>query len=206
MADILSDAKPENHFITKDGQRIKNIYQLQKSLLNMNDEVFSHHVNSERNDFYNWARDIYNNEQLSSAILNCRTKEELSQNLKEKLDTAIKHKKEQDMRRILEEAKKESEEKKKAQEEAAEREEKIERKALPKKETRITAEREEPAKKEIKPRKEEHVFVNKPPRQFTKEERPISINSATYMKANVIDFVFGIIIGIIAILIIKQLI
>lgn len=207
MEGLLVDARPENHFITKDGQRIKNLYQLQKTLLNMNDDVFSHHVNQDRNDFYNWVKDIYKDKALESTVLNCKTKNELAQKLKEKLNEAIRKKKEQDVRKIIEEAKQEVAEKIKEQEKA----EKANAEPVPEKKEAKAEERkaEHPARakreESRKPRTEKHVFVNKPPRTFTKEERPVEINNTSYMKMSLIDFAFGIIIGIIAILIIKQL-
>ncbi|MBW2992133.1 hypothetical protein KY345_02855 [Candidatus Woesearchaeota archaeon] len=220
MEELLGDAKPENYFVTRDGQRIKNLYQLQKSLLNMNDDTFNHHVNNERNDFYNWVKDIYKDEALSSVVLNCRAKNELAQKLKDRIEEAIQKKKKQDVRNIIDEAKREIQEKRRMQEEAEKREAEIERKkeAKEREQIRRTSKPQPVKKAEIKkpepkpeakkePKTEKHVFVDRPPRakEFTEEERTGPISNATYMKVSVIDFVFGIIIGIIAILILKQL-
>ena len=216
--DILADTKPENYFITKDGQKLRNLSHLHKALLAMSDDVFSHHVNRQKNDFYNWVRDVYKDAALSNAILNCRTKQELSQKIKLSLeeavrkrrdsnassvirkDTAVKNiiKKDSDVRNIISEAKKETEQKIKLLE-AIERPIEIQQKKEPVKEVK----KEEA--KESYPKTEKQVFVEKPPRTFTNEERVVKINSATYVKASAIDLVFGVIIGVIVILIIKQL-
>ncbi|MBW2992742.1 hypothetical protein KY345_06005 [Candidatus Woesearchaeota archaeon] len=217
MEELLADAKPENYFITRDGQRIKNLYQLHKSLLNMDDGVYSHHVNKEKNDFYNWVKDIYNDEALSSIVLKCKTKNELAQKLKGKIEEAVQKEKQHDVRKIINQAKKEIQEKKRMQEEAEKREAEIEGRKEAKEAEQIKKIKEQPAKKEVRkkpepkpeikkePKTEKHVFVNKPPRQFTEEERTGPISNATYMRVSAIDFVFGIIIGVIAILILKQL-
>jgi hypothetical protein len=175
-----------------------------KTLLNMDDSTFAHHVNQERNDFFNWVNDIYGDKALSSTVLSCRTKNELAQKLKEKLNDAVKKKKAQDVRRIIEEAKKEVKEKIEEQEKSEAKAKIIESRPEPKKEHEQPKIEKKPEIK-IRPRTEKHVFVNRPPRTFSKEEKPVNISSAAYMKASVIDFVFGIIIGVIAILILKQL-
>lgn len=252
MEDILSDVKPEYHFITKDGKRIKNLYQLHKSLLTMDDVIFNHHVNAERNDFYNWVRDMYGDDKLKSAVLKCKTKKELAQKIKEELDDAVKKKKEHDLRLIIKEAKEEVKQKlseqKKAEEflkriesrplkkevkEEVRKEAKYEEKKIDlKKEVKQPEKKEEykPVKHDIKltkktednkvesikrevrdevsgkqPKEEENVFVPKPPRTFAKEEKPVTFGNVPYIKASAVDFVFGIIIGVIVILIIKQL-
>jgi|GEM_PF-2621633 len=239
MEDILSDVKPEYHFITKDGKRIKNLYQLHKSLLTMDDVIFNHHVNAERNDFYNWVRDMYGDDKLKSAVLKCKTKKELAQKIKEELDDAVKKKKEHDLRLIIKEAKEEVKQKLSEQKKAEEFLKRIEsrplKKEVKKEELRYEAKPEKkeeikPIKNEIKltkktednkvesikrevrdevsgkqPKEEENVFVPKPPRTFAKEEKPVTFGNVPYIKASAVDFVFGIIIGVIVILIIKQL-
>lgn len=207
MEELLSDVKPEHHFITRNGVRVKNLYQLHKTLINMDDDTYNHHVNPEKNDFYNWVRHMYKNRSLESVVLKCKNKNELAQKLKEKLSEAVKKKKEHDVRKIIEEAKKEVEEKKEILNKSKPE---IERPQVKVYEQKPEVRKKDPEARKGYPKHEKHVYVDKPPktnkpRTFTEEEKPANISNSTYMKASVIDFVFGIIIGVIAILIIKQL-
>lgn len=60
--------------------------------------------------------------------------------------------------------------------------------------------------KETKPKiTDKDVFVNNPPRTSIKEETPLALQNRVYMKASIIDFMFGLLIGVIGTLILKQL-
>ncbi len=61
----LHDVHPDHVFRTKDGKTIKNLYELASELATMDEEVFQHHVNEERNDFYNWILHIIRDEHLA---------------------------------------------------------------------------------------------------------------------------------------------
>ena len=67
-----AEAKPEHYFILITGVPLKNLKELAGSLENMNDWVFSHHVNDSRNDFSNWIRDILKEEALAEEIKSLR--------------------------------------------------------------------------------------------------------------------------------------
>lgn len=198
MANLLENVKPENYFITKDGQKIRNISQLQKLLLNMKDDVFDHHTKQGRNDFSNWIRDIYKDRALADSVMLCRTKQSLAEKLKEKLiETARSKKQRGDVRPIIAAAKKETDERVQTQK----KNEETIRKAEEKKPEQPKVQKEEA---KVIPKKEEHVFVNRPPRIFTSGERAANI-SASYPKLTVVDLVFGAIICVIVILILKQI-
>ncbi|MBU0757868.1 MAG: hypothetical protein KKF44_07380 [Nanoarchaeota archaeon] len=64
----LTEAKPEHYFILTSGVAIKNLKELVGSLETMNEGVFRHHVNDERNDFANWVRDILNEPDLADEL------------------------------------------------------------------------------------------------------------------------------------------
>ena len=65
---LKKSVKPENYFYTVDGRVIKNLFQLAKEMETMANEVFSHHVNNEKNDFSNWVRDIFEQPRLAKEI------------------------------------------------------------------------------------------------------------------------------------------
>ena len=52
------DVPPEFAFYLCDGGVLKNLKELKAALKNVDDSVFHYHVNSEKNDFANWIRNI----------------------------------------------------------------------------------------------------------------------------------------------------
>lgn len=72
------DAKPEHYFRLRDGRVVKNLSELVEALRNMSDDVFRHHVNSDRNDFYNWIRDIFKDGVLAHRVRNSRTQQKMA--------------------------------------------------------------------------------------------------------------------------------
>ncbi len=61
----LKDVHPEHIFKLKSGSTVKNMYELANELATMDEETFTHHVNEERNDFYNWILHIIRDEHLA---------------------------------------------------------------------------------------------------------------------------------------------
>ncbi|MEM4398078.1 MAG: DUF5752 family protein, partial [Candidatus Woesearchaeota archaeon] len=64
----IMDAKPEHYFILVTGVPLKNIKELALALQTMDEWVFHHHVNHERNDFSNWIKDIFNEDALAEEL------------------------------------------------------------------------------------------------------------------------------------------
>ncbi len=71
------NAKPEHYFILITGVPLKNLKELSNALENMNEWVFSHHVNDTRNDFSIWVKDILGETELSEEIRPMRNTREL---------------------------------------------------------------------------------------------------------------------------------
>ena len=63
-----TDAKPSQYFVLVTGTPIKNLKEFVGLLENMNDWVFRHHVNYERNDFSNWIDEILNEKELADEL------------------------------------------------------------------------------------------------------------------------------------------
>jgi len=60
---------PEEHvFWCCSGNVFRNMEELADGLAAMSDDVFAHHVNSEKNDFCNWVRDVIEDEKLSNDL------------------------------------------------------------------------------------------------------------------------------------------
>ncbi len=64
----LRDVHPDHVFKLKNGATIKNLYELANELASMDEEVFRHHVNEEKNDFHNWVLHIVRDEHLATVF------------------------------------------------------------------------------------------------------------------------------------------
>ncbi len=71
----LRDVAPEQCFWVNNGPILKNLEEMANVLPEMNDETFQHHVNSEKNDFSNWVRDVISDQKLANDLLSSRNKE-----------------------------------------------------------------------------------------------------------------------------------
>ena len=92
---ILADASPEQCFWVNNGPIIRNLSEMANALACMKDEVFSHHVNKEKNDFGNWVRDVLKDEELANDIAKVKSKERILKKVQSrisKLDNKIKKK------------------------------------------------------------------------------------------------------------------
>jgi len=68
----LKDVHPDHVFKLKNGAAIKNLYELANELASMDEEVFRHHVNEEKNDFHNWVLHIIRDEHLANVFSEVR--------------------------------------------------------------------------------------------------------------------------------------
>jgi len=82
---ILADASPEQCFWVNNGPIIKNLSEMANVLACMKDEIFSHHVNKEKNDFGNWVRDVLKDEELANNITSVRSKEKILKKVQSRL-------------------------------------------------------------------------------------------------------------------------
>jgi hypothetical protein len=70
MADkrLSSDVFPEQAFDFHSKGKINNLFELIEILRVASSEAFAHHVNPQRNDIANWIADIYQDQRLASKI------------------------------------------------------------------------------------------------------------------------------------------
>src|SRR3989344_4354227 len=73
---LLSTAPEQHHFFVADGTRIGNLPQLVGALETMHEDTYNFHANSERNDFSNWVRDIFQDDELAESLKTIATKTE----------------------------------------------------------------------------------------------------------------------------------
>ena len=82
---FLLDVAPSNFFILSHGVKIKNLVELAESLRTISDKVFEHHVNSYKNDFSNWIRDVIKDNELADNISKARSKNEIIDLIEKKI-------------------------------------------------------------------------------------------------------------------------
>ena len=61
-------AHGEQCFLTTDGVVIANLVELEQAFSRMADEVFTHHVHADRNDFANWIADVLQDGELAESL------------------------------------------------------------------------------------------------------------------------------------------
>lgn len=68
ISEHVRKAHPELCFIVQDGTKIEDIKQMAMIVEALEDHVFNHHVNSDRNDFANWIEDIFEEKELAEEL------------------------------------------------------------------------------------------------------------------------------------------
>ncbi len=71
----IQDAPVEQYFILANGQPVKNVKELADALEHISEQVFNHHVTNDKNDFANWARDVFKEIQLAEELSGTKNKE-----------------------------------------------------------------------------------------------------------------------------------
>ena len=71
--DIGQEAPSTQHyFYLNNGKKLKNIAELMESLKDMDQDLFSFHVNEQHNDFASWIRDVFGEKELARRINQAR--------------------------------------------------------------------------------------------------------------------------------------
>jgi len=73
----LKKAAPEKHcFHLCDGKILKHYKELADALAAVDDNVFFHHANADKNDFAAWVKEVFKEEQLADDLLNAQNKDQ----------------------------------------------------------------------------------------------------------------------------------
>ena len=86
----LRDVAPEQCFWVNNGPIVKNLDELANVLPVLNDEIFEHHVNKEKNDFSNWINDVIGDKKLANDLLSSRSKEAALKKISSRLNSLKK--------------------------------------------------------------------------------------------------------------------
>lgn len=84
-AKIVSNVSEDKKFWVCDGRVLKNLKDLENALRTMNDGTYRYHVNDNKNDFYNWIKDVFNNSKLADEIRNSRNQISAANKLKREI-------------------------------------------------------------------------------------------------------------------------
>ncbi len=71
-------------FFLRKGSVLHDLKELEEALKIMDDEEFSHHVNTERNDFADWAENSLNKKKTAERMRKAKTREELISSIKKR--------------------------------------------------------------------------------------------------------------------------
>lgn len=88
VKDILSEVDGDDIFLLANNKKVSSIKELYVLLQRLDDKIFYFHVNEEKNDFYNWVRDVYQDKKLADDLLWCTNKESMIFCLKSRIEEA----------------------------------------------------------------------------------------------------------------------
>ncbi|MEM2121667.1 MAG: helicase HerA-like domain-containing protein [Candidatus Woesearchaeota archaeon] len=74
---LKKETEPQFYFTLKNDKKLKSIYDLIEELEVMSDDVFYFHVNDYKNDFENWIRFVFLNNELADKISKMKTKRDM---------------------------------------------------------------------------------------------------------------------------------
>ncbi|MBI5392087.1 hypothetical protein HZB00_03745 [Candidatus Woesearchaeota archaeon] len=74
---LLKEVENRHVFVLHDGRTLASLQDLADVLPSLSESVFYHHVNADRHDFYNWAKDVFQHSGFSQELLLCTTPEQV---------------------------------------------------------------------------------------------------------------------------------
>lgn len=105
-----------NQYFWLEGKVVKNLHELANSLEKMPKKVFDNHVNTEKNDFENWIREVVQDKELAEKITAVKTPKTMAKYIKDKLQKSQTVDKQKQIAKKLPEKHKEKDIMKKMQE------------------------------------------------------------------------------------------
>ena len=86
----LRDVAPEQCFWVNNGPILKNLDELANALQEISDDTYSHHVDSEKNDFSNWINDVIGDKKLANDLLSSKNKESVLKKVRNRVNSLKK--------------------------------------------------------------------------------------------------------------------
>lgn len=84
---IFMETEPEKSFWLADGRQLRTLKDLAEALKTMDDAVWEHHVAAEKNDFANWAEDVFGQKALGAALRKVKSPATAAKRIAAKLDS-----------------------------------------------------------------------------------------------------------------------
>ena len=84
--------EPSEYFYAKNGAVLKNLGELLEFLRTVDEGTFSHHVNSEKNDFANWTQNALKEPKVAKKMYGVKTKDGLYKFVEKSLRAKIEKK------------------------------------------------------------------------------------------------------------------
>ncbi len=109
MRVLLEDVPKQYVFYTVNGKILRNLSDLLIYLETIDDFEYNHHVTEQKNDFFNWVKDIVLDLELAYALRSAKIKEEAAKIVKNRIrnlekvikKTELKKKKQKKLRKIV---------------------------------------------------------------------------------------------------------
>lgn len=80
-----ADIQPEEYFRLSNGRVLKNLYELMNALKSIDEDTFKSHVNEEKNDFGNWIKHIFRDDELADSVFNLKSPGDISKAIQSRL-------------------------------------------------------------------------------------------------------------------------
>ncbi len=87
---MLRNVSDKDAFYAANGRVLKNLHELANALLSMDGKTFSHHVNSQKNDFSSWIRGVFKERLLADEIAGLKSREQILRRINEVLKDAAR--------------------------------------------------------------------------------------------------------------------
>ena len=71
---LLAEGTHDKSFCVSDGNKEKNLADIESALKQMSDETYTYHHNDEKCDFSMWVRDVIGDDELASNLENAATR------------------------------------------------------------------------------------------------------------------------------------
>ena len=71
---VRKNAAPDKVFVLVNGHRVKNVKELADVIERIEDHVFEHHVNEDKNDFAVWLKDVFEEIGLAEELAKIKDK------------------------------------------------------------------------------------------------------------------------------------
>jgi hypothetical protein len=92
---------PEQYFYVSDGSVLKDLNDFHEKMKSISDETFNNHVNSEKNDFYNWTKEVLKDGKLANAIKKAGSSKSILEAIEKRIKSIEKSNKKKETKKSM---------------------------------------------------------------------------------------------------------